>query len=206
MSKLHQVLRVIWAPRVTMAGASVQPIFLIPILIPTIFASIAAAILYFRFSALRPDLQAAWIVGIVATASAPLLISIGVSGVFFLVFSIIGRSRGYLSFLSITALAFLPTSIVHLWQSVILLFSDETLSPQAGRLNFTYFFDPTVVSPSVYVAAGMVDVVSLWILGLLVVGCQQLGSRSPRVNGFVVFVSWMTYATVRILMAGTLTL
>jgi hypothetical protein len=206
MSKLLQVLGVVWAPRATMDQASFQPVVVIPILIPTFFASIAAAMLYFRFAAFRPDLQAVWIVGLVATALGPLLISIGVSGFFFVLFSIIGRRRGYVSFLSITALAFLQTSIVHLWQSVILFLSDDTLSAQAGRLNFTYFLDPAVVSPGVYVAAGMVDVVSLWVLGLLVVGCQRLGSRSPRVNGSVVFVSWMVYAAVRIAFAGTLTL
>jgi hypothetical protein len=204
MQALYRVMRIVWSPVHTLSEACEHPIVVIPILIPTALATLAAIIQYFGFVVLQPELQTAWIVGLVVSAVRPVLIPLVVSAILFALFSVAGRSHGYFSFLSVTALAFVPTSAVHLVQSGIFFFSESPLSAQAGRVNLTYFLDPQVVAPGIYVAAGMIDLVSLWVLGLLVVGHRMLGVRSGRLNGSLVLGSWVVYAIVRIAMAGTL--
>jgi hypothetical protein len=44
-----------------------------------------------------------------------------VSGLLFVICPIFGRSRGYRSFVSVTALAFIPAAVYHMAQSLVLL-------------------------------------------------------------------------------------
>ncbi len=207
MDHLLRVLKVFWAPAETLYGAAERPVVVLPIALPTVCALLTSLIVYFAFPPADVELQAVWLVGLIFAVLGPLLITLIVASLFFGIFSAAGRQRGFKAFLSVTAFAFLPTALHHLAQGVMILTpnAQQLLPSQIGRLNLAVFLDPQAVSSGFYVAAGMIDVVSIWVLVLLIVGYRHV--VNPRlatgiVAGLVV-VPWLLYAGLRIALAET---
>ena len=67
-----------------------------------------------------------------------------VSGLFFGICSFFGRGSGCRSFVSVTVLAFVPTPLYHLAQSLVLLSAIPQEMPllQSGRLSLARVLDP----------------------------------------------------------------
>ena len=110
--------------------------------------------------------------------------------------------------MSVTALAFIPTAVYHMAQSLVLLSASPQDMPslQAGRLSIARLLNPESVSAELFVAASMIDVISIWVMVLLAVGYRFLGGESsPRLGPALVVGGWMLYATVRIALASSLT-
>ena len=201
MGDFYRVLRVFWAPSQTLSDAAHRPFVIIPLLVPTLFAAITSLVVYFKFPPADAALRTVWFILLVSATLGPILIALAVSSFFFGVFSLIGRQKRYVAFLSVTALAFVPTAFHHLAQGGILLWSSV---PSLQGLNLQLLVEQEAVSSRIYVAAGMVGVFSIWVLALLIVGYRFLGSRpSPLVSPSVVIGGWLVYAAIRIALADT---
>jgi hypothetical protein len=205
MNHLLRVLKVFWLPAETMYGAAERPAVVLPIAIPSVFAFLTSLTVYFTLPPSDVTLRTAWLVGLISAVLGPALITLIVALLYFGIFSVAGRQGGFKAFLSVTAFAFLPTALHHLAQSVMILMpaSEQLLPSQIGRLNVAVFLDPQAVSSETYVAAGMIDVVSIWVLVLLTVGYRLVVSRrltTWMVAGLVVG-PWLLYAGLRIALA-----
>jgi len=208
MDHFLRVLKVFWLPGETMHAAAERPVVALPVAIPTVFALLTSLIVYFTLPPSDVSLRTAWLVGLISAVLGPALITLIVSVLYFGIFSAAGRQRGFKSFLSVTAVAFVPTALHHLAQSVMILtqVAQQLLPSQIGRLNVAVFLDPQVVSSGIYVAAGMVDVVSIWVLVLLTVGYRCV--VSPRLTTWMVaglvVGPWLLYAGLRIALAESI--
>ena len=196
-----------WAPARSLQEASLEPAILLPLAVPTAFASLTSLIVYFTLDPADPSLAILWLIGLVSAAIGPVVIVLLVSSFFFALFSVLGRRVGYRAFLSVTAFAFVPTALHHLAQGVLLLPISQPMStPQFGRLNLALFLDSQSVSSGVFVAAGMIDVISLWVLALLVVGYRYVArpTLAPGARVTAVVLTWLIYVGIRIALADTL--
>ena len=208
MGDLYRVSKLFWAPSDTFSDAARAPFVMAPLLVPTVFAAITSLVVYFKFPPADAALRTVWLMGLISATVGPALIAMIVASFFFGVFSLAGRKHGFSSFLSVTALAFVPTVIRHMTQGSLLLWSSGPLPPtlQVGRLNLALLVDPQTVSPQIFVAAGMIDAVSIWVLVLMIFGYRFLGSRPSRfASPALVIGGWLLYATVRIALAATVT-
>ncbi len=208
MRGFYQAFRVIWMPSPTLSEATAQPVIVAPVFIPTLFAALTSLVVYFKFQPADSTLRGVWMTGLVFSVLGPAVAVVVVSGLFFAICSCFGRSRSYRSFLSVTALGFVPTAFYHLAQGIVLLGAGSPGMPsvQVGRLSLARFLDSDSVSADLFVGASMIDVVSIWVIVLLVVGYRLLGGdSSPRLGPAVVIGGWVVYAALRITLAGTLT-
>ena len=207
MNGLYRIGSVFWAPARSLQEASLEPAILLPLAVPTAFASLTSLIVYFTLDPADPSLAILWLIGLVSAAIGPVVIVLLVSSFFFALFSVLGRRVGYRAFLSVTAFAFVPTALHHLAQGVLLLPISQPMStPQFGRLNLALFLDSQSVSSGVFVAAGMIDVISLWVLALLVVGYRYVArpTLAPGARVTAVVLTWLIYVGIRIALADTL--
>ena len=207
MNGLYRIGSVFWAPARSLQEASLDPAILLPLAVPTAFASLTSLIVYFTLDPADPSLAILWLIGLVSAAIGPVVIVLLVSSFFFALFSVLGRRGGYRAFLSVTAFAFVPTALHHLAQGGLLLLpiSQQMSTPQFGRLNLALFLDSQSVSSGVFVAAGMIDVISLWVLALLVVGYRYVAraTLTPGARVTAVVLTWLIYAGIRIALADT---
>lgn len=207
MGELYRSLRMFWMPSATLSEAIERPVVIVPVFIPTVFAALTSLIVYFKFPPADTSLRGFWQIGLVVAMLGPGVLVFLVSGLLFVICSIFGRSRGYMSFVSVTALAFIPTAVYHMAQSLVLLSASPQDMPslQAGRLSIARLLNPESVSAELFVAASMIDVISIWVMVLLAVGYRFLGGESsPRLGPALVVGGWMLYATVRIALASSL--
>ena len=208
MDDLYRAIRVFWRPTATLSEALDRPVVIVPIFIPTLFAALTSLIVYFKFPPADTSLRGIWQIGLVVAIFGPAVVVLLVSSLFFGISSFFGRFRSYRSYLSVTALAFVPSVLYHLAQSVVLVSSSpqEIPSLQAGRLSMARMLDPELVSVELFVAASMIDVISIWVIVLLVVGYRFLGpDASPRLGPALVIGGWVVYAMLRIALADPLT-
>ncbi len=207
MNGLYRIGSVFWAPVRSLQEASLEPAILLPLAVPTAFASLTSLIVYFTLDPADPSLAVIWLIGLVSAAIGPVVIVLLVSSFFFALFSLLGRQAGYRAFLSVTAFAFVPTALHHLAQGSLLLLpiAQQMSGPQFGRLNLALFLDVESVSSAALVAAGMIDVISLWVLALLVVGYRYVvrPGVAPAARVAAVVLPWLVYAGIRIALADT---
>jgi hypothetical protein len=155
----------------------------------------------------QADSPATWIFTMVLGGARPVFVLLIVSGIYFLVFTIIGRQEGFRAFFSITAFAFLPTVFR---QSVVVLSAwfvppSSIMPDELGSLSPAVFLDRDSISPVVFAVMNMVDIVSMWVLALMIIGyafvARRTVSRTVRV-GAVIGV-FLIYAAGRILIRTT---
>ena len=197
METIAQLFKIIWAPRETLREVARRPSVVAPLVLLTLFAGLETAIV---FSTLDPGelrLQEFKRGGYadkisdsdkiihaqaarnnrgfaVTVASIRALITVlAVAGVFFLFFGI-GRGVSFKSFLAVTAFAFIP-GIFHSIASVAVVMTsapnpNQTTLLLAGSVSPVRFLNPESVSGLTYLTLSTLDVVSVWILALLIIG------------------------------------
>lgn len=95
-----------------------------------------------------------------------------VAGVYFLLFSIVGREGGFKAYVSLTAFAFVPIVFSSI-ASVVRAFAMPPASlmlDELGSLSAGIFIDRDSASPVVFALANSFDLISIWILSLLIIG------------------------------------
>ncbi len=135
----------------------------------------------------------------------PTAVTLLIAGVFFGLFTIVGREGGFKGFFAVTAFAFIPTvfsQIVHLL-TLFVVPSSSIMLDELGSLSPAVFLDRDAVSPVLFAAAGRVDVVTIWVLILLVIGYGFLVSKgvSAAVRSAVVVTPFLLYTGFRLAIA-----
>jgi hypothetical protein len=230
METLASLIKVLWAPQETLFRVAKHPRLIGPLIFITLFAVVEAAMLMVRVDSGQLRLEQ-WRregiadklsqedqltlmtsarkqqqrLAIISAAVRPLLITVAAL-VFFGCFSIIGRTAGFKVFFSLTTFSFVPLAVRSL-MSIVALFI-LTPSPRVleavGSVSPALFIDPQSVPRVAYVGAGLIDLVSLWILALLVVGYGFVVSSKVSIVHRVIVVAgvWIVYASIRLWLAN----
>ena len=148
------------------------------------------------------DSPATWIFTIMLSSVRPVFMLLIVSGIYFLIFTIIGRHGSFRAFLSITAYSFIPMVFR---QAVTVLSASfvpqsSIMPDELGSLSPAVFLDRDSVPPMVFSVVNMIDIVSIWVLSLMVIGfafvTRKTISRTTRAG--VVIGVYLVYAVGRI--------
>ncbi len=149
------------------------------------------------------DSPAAWIFTMVLSGVRPLLLLLIISGIYFLIFTIIGRQGGFKAFFSITAFSLIPTVFRQIVTvlSALLVPSASIMPDELGSLSPAVFLDRDSVPSIVFAGVNMIDIVSIWTLSLMVIGFAFVIPKtvSRRTRAGVVIGVFLVYAVGRII-------
>ena len=230
METVASLFRVLWAPRETLFRVRKQPRLLIPLLFITFFAVAEAATLMVRVDSgqlraeqwqregiadklsqedqltLMTSARQQQRIALISASVRPLLITAVATLIFFGCFSILGRTAGFKTFFSLTTFSFVPLAIRSLLSIVTLLIvaPSPRVLELTGGVSPAVFINPQSVSRLTYVGAGLLDLVSFWILALLVIAYGFVASpKVLTVHRVVVVVGvWLVYAALRLGLAS----
>jgi len=136
----------------------------------------------------------------------PLLAVVIVTVVYFAVFTILGREGSFKAFFSITAFAFVPIIFRQLaaMLSAFVVPPSSIMPDELGSLSPSVFLDRDSISPVLFTGVNMIDVVSIWVLCLLVIGFGFVTrkSLSKTTRAGAVFGVFLVYALGRLLIAS----
>ena len=224
METLTQLFKVLWAPQETLFYAAKQPRVIAPLIFLTLFATAEAATLLVRVDSgqlrveqwqregiadklsaedqltLVTSARAQQRIALLSSAVRPLLMTAVAAGIFWGCFSMFGRTADFKTFFSITAFSFIPLTIRSLLSIATLIVAAP--SPRvleiAGSLSPAVFLNP-FLSRVMYVGCSLIDLVSIWILALLVIGFGfvTLPNVTKLQRVAIVVGVWLVYATLR---------
>lgn len=202
MENVQLLWNVLWSPSKVFRRLSQQPALAAPLLTLTVFAALSALMIYFMLDPGESPRRSVWLLGLGLATIGPVFTVLLVALVFFLVFSIVGREGGYRKFLSVTAFGFMPTVFRHLAGAIMVaaIPASQLRPAQVGSFSPAAFLDPSSLSPFMYAAAARLDLVSIWVLLLLVIGYRHLARphvQLPACAGMVAGL-WVVYAALRI--------
>jgi hypothetical protein len=147
------------------------------------------------------DSPAARIFTMVFSGLRPLVQLLLVSAIYFLIFTILGRQGSFKAFFSITAFSFVPAVFrqIVVVLSAFFVPSSSIIPDELGSLSPAVFLDRDAVSPIVFMAINVIDVVSIWTLSLMVIGFASVTRKnvSRAVRAAVVFGVFLIYAVLR---------
>ena len=143
--------------------------------------------------------------GLVFGCIGTVLMILIVAALFFGVFTFVGRDGGFKSFFAVTALAFVPLMVrlIVSTVTVIAVPQGELSIDEIGSISPALFLDRTGMSKALFAAINTVDVVSIWILILLVIGFRFVTTRSvsSTVRAVCVFGVWVVWIAIRAALA-----
>jgi len=232
METIAQLFNIFWSPRRTLYEISQHPRIIAPLVLLTLFAGLETAIVFSKLDPGELRLQEFKRAGyadqisdsdkvihaqaarnfrvLAATFTAVRFIPVVVivAGLFFAILGL-GRGVPFKPFLAVTAFAFIP-GIVHSLAIIATVLTAEPtpeILERAGSISPVLFLDPASMSRALYVALGMVDAVSIWILALLIVGygfvLRDRVSSALRIFAVVgVYCVWSAiYVAIRVTLA-----
>jgi hypothetical protein len=143
--------------------------------------------------------------GAVSAIVIPTLMVGIVALIYFGLFTLLGREGGFKSFLAVTAFAFVP-SIVRTAAAVLTMMivpQSQLMLDELGNIGPAVLLDRGAVSTKLFAAVAQIDVVSLWILALLVIGYRFVTRKSVGVlaRSVCVFGVWLVYVCFRVVIA-----
>lgn len=225
MHTIGLLFKVLWSPGETMFLLSKKPRVLVPILFSCLISFALGTVMVKKLDLAEltirqiersplgrnfPDQQKdlmrqqinspiAKAFTFVSTAVSPVLIILVISVIYFGLFTILGRDGGFKSFTSITAFALVPLIFRQLAAvlSVFFLPSSAIMLDELGSLSPAVFLDRDSMSPVLFTAVSTIDLVSIWVLALLIIGygfvtrkTLSKGLRAASVIGvFLVYVA-----------------
>ena len=194
MQSITLLFKVLWSPGEAMFLLSKNPKVLTPILFLTLFSIITGTVLVTKLDSaelamraierssrgsslsdeqkaqFRRQMDSPVVKGFtfVSAVLGALLLVLIVAGIYFALFTMLGREGSFKAFLSITAYAFVTTMAAMLSAYVI---PPASLMPdELGSLSPAVFLDRDSVSPVLFAAVNMIDLVNIWVLILLGIG------------------------------------
>ena len=229
MRTIGLLLKVLWAPGEAMFLLSKNPRILVPILFVALSSLVSGIIVTTQVPAgelamraierspqganlsdeakeqirQRVNSPAARTLTIVSTSLGPVLVLLIVAVVYFGLFTVVGREGSFKAFFSITAFAFVPTIFRHFTAilSALVVPPSSIMPDELGSLSPAVFLDRDSVSPVVFAGVNTIDVVSIWVLCLLIIGfgfvTRKSLSKTAR-SGLVIGV-FLAYLVVRLL-------
>ncbi|HEY2381881.1 MAG TPA: YIP1 family protein [Terriglobia bacterium] len=232
MQTIRLLFKVLWSPAESMFLLSKKPRVLVPMLFLCAFSFVAGTVMVMKVDmaeltirALERSPQGATLSDqqkdlmrqqmnspvlksftFVSTAIGPLLIVFCVTAIYFVLFTIAGREGGFKSFLSITTFAFIPLAVRQAAGvfSVFLIPPSSLMLDELGSLSPAVFLDRDRLSPVVFAAVNMIDLVTIWILILLVIGYGFVArkSLSKGARAACVIGVFLAYAAFRLAFAA----
>lgn len=231
MRTIGLLFKVLWSPGETMFLLSKTPRVLVPLVLLCLVSAVAGGVMVTKvdlaeltirqiehstagatFPEAQKDLMrqqlsspAAKAGTFLSTAISPLLILLVVTGIYFAIFTILGRQGGFKSFFSITAFAFVPLIFrqLALIISAFVVPASALRADELGSISPAVFLDRDSMSNIAFAAVNMIDLVTIWILILLVIGygfvTRKTLSKTARI-GAVVGV-FLVYAVFRLAIA-----
>jgi hypothetical protein len=129
-----------------------------------------------------------------------------VSFIYFVLFTLVGRTGGYKAFFAITSFAFVPLIVRNVASAltVMVVPPSSLMVDEIGGISPSIFLDRTATSRGVFTLVNQIDVVSIWILILLVVGYRFLVSKdvSIKTRAACVFGPWFIWIAVRVALSS----
>jgi Yip1 domain len=232
MQSIGLLFKVIWSPGEAMFMLSKKPLVLVPMLFLCLFSLATTLLVAMKvdyaelnmrmmertsFVANMSDEQKAQMrqgmnspvrkgFGVVAATIGSAIAVVVVAAIYFGVFTILGREGSFKAFLSITAFAFVPSIFRQLAMvlSAFVVPSSSLTLDELGSLSPAVFLDRDAVSPVLFAAVNMIDLVSIWILALLVIGFGFVTRKglSKIARASAVFGVFLLYAGYRLAIAA----
>jgi hypothetical protein len=117
-------------------------------------------------------------------------------------FSMLGREGPFKAFFSITAFSFVPTVFGQLAgvARVFVIPPSALMLDELGSLSPAVFLERDSVSPVLFTAANMMDLVSIWILILMIIGYGFVTpkSLSKTTRAITVLSLFVIYQAIRL--------
>ena len=231
MRTIALLFKVLWSPRGAMSVIAKNPRFGLPLLLLIGCCLVSGAVMLAKIPDVplraierspqganmsdeakdhlrqQIDSPATWIFTMMLSGIRPVLVLLIVSGVYFLVFTIIGRPESFKAFFAVTTFAFVPMIFR---QSAIVLTacfvpSSSIMPDELGSLSPAVFLDRDSMSPAVFAMVNTIDIVSIWILALIIIGFEFVtrNAVSRAVRAGAVIGVFLTYAFGRMLIRIT---
>lgn len=228
MESVSLLLKVLWAPGEAMSLLSKKPRVIVPLLLLCLTSLATTAVVFTKIDpgeiAIRSIERSAqsqnmpdelkeriraqarspipMAIGFVFSAIGPALMIAIISAVYFGVFTMFGREGGYKAFYSVTAFAFVP-QVFRQAASIIQVFvvpQSAIVPDELGSISPAVFLDRDSMSRVLFAAVNMIDLVTIWILALLVIGFGFLMRKgvSTALRGGVVAGMFLVYAAFRL--------
>jgi len=196
MQSISLLFKVLWSPGEALFFLSKNPKVLTPILFLTLFSIVTGAVLVTKLDSAELTMRAlersrsnlsdeqkaqlrrqmgspvVKVFTFVSAVVGGLLVVLIVAGIYFALFTMLGREGSFKAFLSITAYAFVPT----IFRSLAAVLSAYVVPPSSlmpdelGSLSPAVFLDRDAMSPVVFTAVNTIDLVTIWVLILLWIG------------------------------------
>jgi hypothetical protein len=143
--------------------------------------------------------------GAISAVVVPTVTVLLVAVIYFGLFTLLGRESGFKAFFAVTAFAFVP-SIVRTAAAVITMTvvpQSQLMLDELGNIGPAVMLDRGAVSSKLFAAVAQFDVVSLWILALLVIGYRFVSRKSVSAvaRTVCVFGVWLVYVAFRVAFA-----
>jgi Yip1 domain len=232
MQSIGLLFKALWSPGETMYLLSKNPRVLAPLLFLCVFSLVTVGgaftkidfgDMYMRLVEKSPqgrnmtDDQKAQMKKVMSSpivkAAVPAFSVIGtlftivvVAGIYFLVFSLVGREGGFKAYLSLTSFAFVPIIFSSIASAVraFTMPSSSLMLDELGSLSAAVFVDRDAVSPVIFTIANSIDLVSIWILSLLIIGYGFVTRKSVSkgTRAAVVVAVFLAYVGLKIVSAA----
>ncbi len=231
MQSISLLFKVLWSPGEAMFTLSKSPKVLAPIVFLCLFSTLTGAVIMTKVDtgelamraiekspqgknlsdetkeAMRQRVSspAAKVFGLAATVIGPIVVITLVGALYFAVFTMLGREGSFKTFFSITAFAFIPGIFRQLaaMLSAFVVPTSAIMPDELGSLSPAVFLDRDAVSPVLFAGVGMIDLVSIWILILLIIGYGFVTRKSlSKVSRASAVVGvFLVYAGLRLVFA-----
>jgi hypothetical protein len=232
MRSIGLLLKVLWSPGEAMFLISKNPRVLVPIVFLVLCSIAGGTLLMSKLSPADLAMRAierspqganmtdeqkeqlrqrinspiARVFAVTSAAISPIVMVLIVASLYFGIFTIVGRDGTYKAFFSITAFASVPL-IFRQGAAVLSAFvvpASSIMPDELGSLSPAVFLDRDSIPRMLFAAINQIDVVSLWILCLLVIGYGFVTSKSVSkvARGSVVFGVFLLYAAIRVGLAS----
>ena len=212
-SSVARIFGVLFAPDATFASIARRPTWVAPLVVLLVLSFCSGFILSSRIdwgapareaveqqknaspeAAERAERMANTIGKFIAYAGPIFLVIImlAVSGILLVAFRLFGGEGNYLQAWSVTLYAYMPSCIKSIIFFAVLLIKGGTgISPLAlvtmVRTNLAFLFDPKT-QPMAFSLASNLDIFSLWVMVLLIIGFAHV-ARVSKAKSAVIVVS-----------------
>ena len=144
-------------------------------------------------------------IGVVVGALVPTLTILVASAVFFGVFTLIGREGGFKSYFAVTALAHVPM-LLRLIVSAVMVATIPQSSlalDEIGSISPSLLLDRAGMSKVLFTLINSIDVVSIWIVILLIIGYRFVTTKKVSTALRIVGVlgAWLVWVLIRVALA-----
>jgi Yip1-like protein len=232
MQSISLLFKVLWSPGEALFFLSKNPKVLTPILFLTLFSIVTGAVLVTKLDSAELTMRAierssrgsnlsdeqkaqlrrqmgspvVKVFTFVSAVVGALLVVLIVAGIYFALFTMLGREGSFKAFLSITAYAFVP----RIFSSLAAVLSAYVVPPSSlmpdelGSLSPAVFLDRDAMSTVVFTAVNTIDLVTIWVLILLWIGYGFVTRKSlSKVSRAAAILGvFMLYVALRLVSAA----